>query len=111
MIVNRTGFEQTSQGLYITKDSEAQLAYVFDWSEWLPTGDSLAQVEYEVRARRNDPAPINKIDEGILQDTQTYVELSGGQEDKTYIVNCKITTTNGLVDRRSFRVRVQERSA
>lgn len=111
MIVNRTGFEQTSNGLSITKDTEAQLAYVFDWTEWLPDGDSLDTVEYEAKARRNDPAPINKIDEGILANNQTYVELSGGQQDKTYIITCKITTTNGLVDRRSFRVRVVERSA
>jgi len=77
----------------------------------LPEGDTLDTVEYEVRARRNDPQPINKLDEGIINSTQTYVELSGGQEDKVYIVNCKITTGNGLIDRRSFRVRVQERSA
>jgi hypothetical protein len=111
MIVNRTGFEQTSQGLSITKDTEAQLAYVFDWREWLPDGDALSTVEYEVRARRNDPQPINKIDEGIINSTQTYVELAGGQQDKVYIVNCKITTQNGLIDRRSFRIKVLERSA
>jgi len=43
--------------------------------------------------------------------TDTYVELSGGQADKTYIVTSKITTANGLVDRRHFRLNVVNRSA
>lgn len=111
MNVNRTGFDQTSQGLTITKDTEAQLSYVFDWSEWLPDGDTLSTVEYEVRARRNDPEPLNKINEGIINQNQTFVELGGGQENKSYIVNCKITTQNGLIDRRKFRLTVLERSA
>lgn len=111
MIVNRSGFDQTSQGLVITKDTQAQLSYVFDWSEWLVGGDTITSVDYEVRARRNDPLPLNTVDEGIINNTETFIELSGGQENKTYIVNCKITTQNGLVDRRSFRIKIVERSA
>ena len=111
MIVNRNGFDQTSTGLSITKDSQAQLNYVFDWSEWLPENDTLSSVEYEVRARRNDPLPLNKVGEGIISGQRTFVTLSGGQDDKVYIISCKITTTNGLVDRRSFRMNVIERSA
>ena len=45
MPVNRTGFNQTSSGLSIEKDVEAQLTYTFNWSDWLPQGDSLATVE------------------------------------------------------------------
>lgn len=111
MIVNRTGFEETNNGLFITKDTEAQLTYVFEWSDWLPEGDSLASVSYEARARRNDPTPINIESEGITNSTQTFVELSGGQQDKSYVITCKITTANGLVDRRSFNIKVVERSA
>ena len=110
MAVNRTGFDQTSYGLNIEKDVEAQLIYTFDWSTWLDTGDTVATVEYSVAARRNDPAPIAIESQGIDGDN-TYVELSGGAEDKTYIVTCKITTSDGLVDRRNFRVNVEARSA
>lgn len=111
-VVNRSGFEQTNYGLNISKDVEAQLTYTFDWSEWLDTGDTVAQVEYEVAARRNDPTPIQKVSEGTAtQGTTTYVELSGGQVDKVYIVTAKIVTANGLVDRRNFRVHVENRSA
>ena len=41
----------------------------------------------------------------------TYVELSGGAKNKVYIVTAKITTSDGLVDRRNFRVNVVDRAA
>ena len=112
MAVNRTGFKQTSYGLEIDKDLEAQLTYTFDWSNWLNTGDTVAGVEYSAAARRNDPTPITIVSSGVADnDTDTYVELSGGQVDKTYIITAKVSTQDGLVDRRNFRVNVVNRSA
>jgi hypothetical protein len=112
MAINRTGFVQTNQGLEIDKDVEAQLAYTFDWSTWLEAGDSIATVEYTAAARRNDPTPLVVESSGLADsNTDTYVELSGGQVDKTYIVTAKVTTSDGLIDRRSFRVKVVQRSA
>ena len=108
---NRTGFEQTANALWVSKDVEAQLTYTFDWSQWLDSNDTIANVVYEVAARRNDPTPIVIEDSGITNNTKTYVEISGGQQDKAYIVTCKVTTANGLVDRRSFRIQVETRSA
>lgn len=105
-----TGFFQTIQGLTIAKDTEAQLVYTFDWSEWLPAGDSLTAVNYTISARANDPDPLLKVAQGI-SGTKTFIELSNGQEGKTYVVTAAITTTDGLVDRRNFRVKVQARSA
>lgn len=112
MQVNRTGFNQTNYGLEIEKDVEAQLTYTFDWSQWLEAGDTVATAEYSVAARRNDPTPITIVTSGIADsNTDTYVELAGGQAKKTYIVTVKITTADGLVDRRNFRVNVTDRSA
>ena len=112
MSINRTGFFQTNIGLEIDKDVEAQLIYTFDWSSWLDSGDSLSTVEYEVAARRNDPTPIIIEDSGIADsNTDTYVQLSGGQADKTYIVTAKVTTSDGVIDRRNFRINVVNRSA
>lgn len=106
----RSGFEQTIQGLTIKKDTEAQLIYTFEWSEWLPTGDSIDSSLYTITARANDPDPLEIESQGV-DGTKTYVELSNGQEGKVYTVTCKITTTNGLIDRRNFRVKVEARSA
>ena len=105
-----TGYIQTTQGLQIEKDTEAQLVYTFDWVDWLPQGDSLSTATYTITARANDPDPLTRVSQGI-QGTKTYVELSNGQEGKTYIVTAAVTTTDGLIDRRYFRVKVLDRSA
>lgn len=110
MAINRTGFLQTNTGLEIDKDPEAQLTYNFEWSDWLDTGDGIASVEYSVTARRNDPTAITIVTSGV-DGTKTYATLSGGQADKVYIVTAKVTTTDGLVDRRAFRVNVKNRQA
>ena len=112
MAINRSGFYQTNTGLEIDKDVEAQLIYTFDWSEWLASGDTIATVEYTAAARRNDPTPIVIESSGITDsNTDTYVELSGGQTDKTYIITAKVTTNDAIVDRRNFRVKCVNRSA
>jgi hypothetical protein len=110
MATARSGFTQTIQGLTINKDTEARLIYTFDWSQWLPTGDTLASTLYTITARANDPDPLAIHTQG-LSGANTYVELKEGQEGKIYTVTCKVTTTNGLIDRRNFRVKVLARSA
>ena len=110
MATQRSGFTQTIQGLTIDKDTEAQLIYTFDWVDWLPTGDSLSTASYAITARANDPDPLVRVSQG-RSGTKTFVELSNGQEGKTYTVTCSIATTNGLIDRRNFRVKVLARSA
>ena len=105
-----TGFEVINQNLWITKDPEAQLTYTFEWNEWLPTGDALDTAVYSIAARVNDPDPLLIHTSGI-QGTKTYVELKNGQLGKTYIVTVKVTTDDGLIDARNFRVKIENRSA
>ena len=111
MTVNLTGYLQDTQGSWIPKDPEAVLVYSMDWSEWLPTGDTVASVSYSLQVRANDPAPLVKESQGVQSGTITYVELSGGQVGKVYTVTAEITTTDASIDRRSFRVKVENRSA
>jgi hypothetical protein len=111
MATPRSGFEQTLQGLTIQKDTEAVLTYSFDWSEWLPTGDTIASVVYNVQARANDPDPLVSVNTGVEGGNKTFIKLRDGQEGKIYTVSAKVTTTDGLIDRRNFRVKVLARSA
>lgn len=104
------GFVQTIQGLQISKDPEAKLTYTLDWAQWLPQGDALSTAAWTIVARANDPDPLLKISDGI-QGTKTYIELDEGQVGKSYTVYCKITTVDGLEDRRFFKVKVENRSA
>lgn len=111
MTVIKTGYEQDTLGSWIRKDPEAQLIYSMDWVDWLPAGDAISAVTYSLQVRANDPAPLVIEDEGIVSSNLTYVELSGGQTGKTYTVTAAITTSNGLLDRRAFRIKVEPRQA
>ena len=105
-----SGFEQTIQGLTAQKDPNAQLIYTFDWSDWLPSGDTISASTYTITARANDPDPLAIHSQGRTS-TSTYVELKEGQLGKIYIVTVQVTTTMGLIDRRNFRVKIVARSA
>ena len=107
-----TGYKQDQQGHWIYKDTEAQLTYALDWSQWVTGSDRLASASYTITARANDPDPLLKITQGFNNTTNvSYVTLAGGQTGKIYTVTCAITTDGGLSDRRSFRVRIENRSA
>lgn len=105
-----TGFEYKNNILQIDKAPTAELAYYFDWSNWLDDNDSLASVNYTIQARANDPQPLTNQGHGV-QGAITFVSLSGGQVDKTYTVTATIETGNGLSDSRFFKVNVRHRSA
>lgn len=111
MAINRSGFNLTNSGLEIDKDPTATLTYTFDWSSWLEGNDTISSTSYTVAARRNDPTPVQIVSQGVLANTSTYVELSGGQDNKTYIVSCSVTTQDGITDSRTFRLNVKTRSA
>lgn len=111
MAINRTGFEKTNYTTQISKDPVAELTYTLAWDQWLETGDSLATVSFTAAARRNDPTPITVLGSGIVNLTNAYVRLSGGQANKLYVITCAITTTEGLTDSRQFRILVEKRQA
>jgi hypothetical protein len=109
--IEKTGYLRDAQGIYILKDPEAVLIYTFDWSEWLPQSSSIVAVNYTLQVRANDPEPLVRVSQGVQGGVKTYVELSGGQVGKVYTVTAEITTEDDSVDRRNFRVRVENRSA
>lgn len=108
MAINRTGFEATSYGLNIAKDPSAELTYTLSWETWLETGDSVVAQSTTVSARSNDPDPIVVEGSGIVGN-KTYARLSGGVPGKQYTVTCQVTTNDGLVDSRAYRVYVENR--
>jgi hypothetical protein len=105
-----TGYQRDTQGIYINKDPNARLTYAFDWTEWLPAGTALTAVSYTLQVRANDPTPLVNNGSGISSN-KTFITLSGGGAGKVYTVTAQITLDNGNIDRRNFRVRVENRSA
>jgi len=84
------------------KDPSAVLDYVFDWTGWLATGETIS--DYTITA-----------DTGITVDSSTEdagkvtVWLSGGTAGINYKVACLITTSAGRTDERTIWIKVVER--
>lgn len=84
------------------KDPDAVLDYEFDWSDWLPTGDTIASA-------------VVTADTGLTIDSQSEtttavtVWLSGGTAITSYEVTCHIVTAEAREDDRTIVVQVIER--
>jgi hypothetical protein len=106
-----TGYKQDTQGTYIVKDRLATLTYSMNWSEWLPTGVTVASVSYSVTPPTYNPTPLTLSSSGVSGGNVTFVVLAAGTAGKIYTVTAQITLDNSQIDRRSFRVKVENRSA
>jgi hypothetical protein len=106
-----TGYKQDTQGTYIVKDRLATLTYSMDWTEWLPTGASVASVSYSLTNPTYNPTPMTISTSGVSGGNVTFVVLAAGTAGKIYTVTAQITLDNSQIDRRSFRVKVENRSA
>lgn len=84
------------------KDPSAVLDYVFDWTGWLATGETI------------DTHTIT-VDTGLTKDSSTEsggkvtVWLSGGTAGINYKVACLVTTSAGRTDERTLWIRVVDR--
>lgn len=103
-----TGYQKDVQGHWIEKDPQAKLIYSLDWQDWLLANDALASVVYTVTpsAGAND---IDLIESGTQLGYLTYCELSKGVHGETYTVSAKVTTVDGRIDTRRFRIKCKNR--
>jgi hypothetical protein len=77
----------------------------------LAAGEVLSAVSYSITAPTYNPTPLTISTSGILGGNKiTYVKLAAGTVNKVYIVTAQITTDAGAVDRRNFKVKVENRS-
>lgn len=106
-----TGYKQDKEGAYIEKDRLATLTYSLNWADWLPAGTSIASVSYSLTNPAYNPTPLTISTSGVSGGNLTYVVLAAGTVNKVYTVTAQITLDNSQVDRRSFRVKVENRSA
>lgn len=89
----------------ILKDPDALLDYTFDWSAWLPLGDTIVTSSVTI----SNSASMAKESETITGGNKVVVELSGGALRDLAAVRCRITTAAGRIDDRTIYVRVQDR--
>ena len=111
-----TGYRTDKTGSYIEKDPQAKLDFTMDWSDWLASGDPLRTVVWRASAATTyvgTPGAnltIHSNTTSTINGTTTAI-ISGGSAGNTYTVTCNITTDNGLIDERFFRIQVRDRSA
>ena len=103
-----TGYQRDVQGHWIEKDPSAQLIYSMDWSDWLQTNDQIITVSYTVSPSSADN-DIAIEDSGTQLGYLTYCELSKGVHGETYTVAAEVTTADGRVDTRRFRIKCKNR--
>jgi hypothetical protein len=85
----------------ITKTPAAVLDYVFDWSDWLPEGDTITACAWAC-------GDITKTGESFTDHTTT-VWLTGGEHGRDYPVRCRVTTAQGRMDDYTLLLRVRQR--
>lgn len=84
------------------KDPDAVLDWMFDWNDWLASGETITD-------------HIITVDTGITNDSSTEdagkvtVWLSGGTVHTEYCITCRITTSAGRTDDRSIWIQVENR--
>jgi len=84
------------------KDPSAVLDYVFDWTEWLATGETIT--DHTITADTGIT-----VDSSTESDGKVTVWLSGGTAGINYKVACLITTSAGRTDERTIWIKVVER--
>ena len=84
------------------KDPSAVLDYVFDWTEWLATVETIT--DYTITADTGIT-----VDSSTESDGKVTVWLSGGTAGINYKVACLITTSAGRTDERTIWIKVVER--
>lgn len=84
------------------KDPDATLDWIFDWNDWLGEFETITLATFLV-----DPGIT------VTEDTSTMktatVWLAGGTEGQVYRVTCRVTTSDGRIDDRSFTLRCTNR--
>ena len=84
------------------KDPSAVLDYVFDWTEWLATVETIT--DYTITADTGITVGSSTEDAG-----KVTVWLSGGTAGINYKVACLITTSAGRTDERTIWIKVTDR--
>ena len=105
-----TGFQEDRVGAFIEKDPYAILDYTLDWTNWMPSGDTISSISVTAETISGDSSPL-AIDSTTNTNYLVTANISAGTAGNIYNVEYRIVTVNGLQDSRNFRIKVVERQA
>jgi len=107
-ILTTTGYQKDVQGSWIDKDSSATLTYSMDWSQWLIGTDTVQSVQYTISPSA-DANDVKVVTSGVSGGLITYATLWKGINNVIYTVSARVTTSDGKIDTRRFRIKVKDR--
>lgn len=97
------------------KDPDAVLDYAFLWQDWLELTEVIvshvitASSGLTVNSHEVNTSLVTLDSVGQKIGSVVTVWLSGGTSDTKYTVSCRVTTSFGRTDERSFQLTVKER--
>ena len=104
--MSTTGYLQDTTGAYIVKDPGSTLDYTIDWTNWLGS-DTVSSVSYTLDSGITTSTAIGGSATATTS-TTTRVNITGGTAGTIYNVKAEMTTTEGRIVVRNFRVKVED---
>lgn len=84
------------------KDPDADLPWIFDWTDWLDEGEAITDSDFT-------PSAGIVIHDPGASSTDTTVWVSGGTVGNVYSLANKITTSQDKIDERTIYIKVKNR--
>ena len=88
------------------KDPDATLDYLFDWTDWLASAETISSHTITISPTGTGALTLDSsnVAGGIVT-----AWLSSGVLGTVYAVTCNIVTSDSRVDERTMHIRIQER--
>ncbi len=95
------------------KDPNAKLDYTFDWSDWMPTGDTITASAFTIETISGDASPLisssSPAESFSASSSTTTLWLEDGTAGNTYVVTNQITTSDGRISENSIVIIIEDK--
>ena len=104
--ISQTGYKRDNTGSWISKDPGATLQYSIDWSDWLPTGDTIATSTFVQESTHTANLTLSGV---ATANGVTSVVIAAGAAGNVYTIRNTVVTSANTTDVRRFRIQVENR--
>ena len=103
----------SNKGIFIQKDPTANITYGLDFSDYVESGDAVASAVVTIETITGDASPLahptGAGTDVAINSNLVSIRVKDGTAGNVYNIGVKITTNNGNVDSRHFRIVVEDR--
>ena len=113
-MANLTGAFRDNKSLFFVKDTNSNLQFGLDFTDYLKSSDSISSATATISTVSGDSAPLRlptdaSTDVTVSGGNTVFIRLTGGSVQNIYTIKITIVTSQGDTDSRSFRIEVQEK--